>query len=288
MRSGPAMAPMIPGPAPGRGSAADASAPLVPGYGLGVSEPLQLLLTRRWLRAHPDRGRRPRRFRPALALAVGPRPPRRPRRRRSDRPGAGPGRGPAVRGPARRPSYGRQVTVRGAYAAAGQRLVPRGDVYWVVTPAAGRSRLVVPVVRGTVTTTDAPAPPAGEVSVQGRVEPYEGDPGRSPPDAGLPPGQLPRLAPSALTGVVDGPLAGGWVALDRAGPGVRAAAGDGSELARGDRSCAGRTRRTPCSGCCSRGSSRSCGSAGSATSCASAARSRPPGNVNRRVRRVEL
>lgn len=178
-----------------------------------MSEPLQLLLTRRWLaltliavavlvgfallshwqwdRAH--------RADLASAASIDPAPVAVAELVSAD--------------PVAAPAYGRLVTVRGEYAAAGQRLVPRGDVYWVVTPMRAGAGLVVPVVRGTVTTADAPPPPAGEVSVQGRVEPYEGDPGTQPSDAGLPPGQLPRLAPSALAGVVDGPLAGGWVAL---------------------------------------------------------------------------
>jgi cytochrome oxidase assembly protein ShyY1 len=72
----------------------------------------------------------------------------------------------------------------------------------------------VPVVRGTVVEPSAaPAVPTGEVTVVGRVEPYEGDPGVQPGDSALPAGQLPRLTAAALLDETGAPAAAGWLAL---------------------------------------------------------------------------
>lgn len=116
--------------------------------------------------------------------------------------------------PAAAAAYGRQVSAVGEYDAGGQRLVVRGDGYWVVTPLVPESGPVLPVVRGEVSDpAAATAPPAGTVTVLGRVEPYDGDPGPQPGDAQLPAGQLPRLTASLLRDVGGDELAGGWVAV---------------------------------------------------------------------------
>lgn len=115
-------------------------------------------------------------------------------------------------------SYGRRVAVTGTYLPDAQRLVPRGEVYWVVTPLQ-TAGAVVPVVRGTVTAPAAPPAPEGIVEVTGRVEPYEGDPGPQPGDDTLPPDQLPRLTRATVADALagTGPL-GGWVALTSQAP----------------------------------------------------------------------
>lgn len=109
--------------------------------------------------------------------------------------------------------YGRQVTATGEYDAGAQRLVVRGDRYWVVTPLVPDAGPVVAVVRGEVSDPSVAAPPpAGTVTVVGRAEPYDGDPGPQPGDAQLPAGQLPRLTASLLQQASGGEVAGGWVA----------------------------------------------------------------------------
>lgn len=110
-------------------------------------------------------------------------------------------------------SYGRQVTATGTYDPAGQRVVVRGDTYWVVTPLRPDAGPTIPVVRGVLTESTAPEPPGGTVTVVGRVEPYDGDPGAQPSDASLPAGRLPRLTASLMTDAAGGEVTGGWVAL---------------------------------------------------------------------------
>ncbi|MEO6821901.1 MAG: SURF1 family protein, partial [Candidatus Nanopelagicales bacterium] len=116
-------------------------------------------------------------------------------------------------------AYGRSVTVTGTYEPATQRLVPRGSTYFVITalhPSTGGP--AVPVVRGTAARPSAPAPPTGAVTVTGRLQPYDGDPGVQPSDADLPAGQVARIAASALAPVMGPDLAGGWVALSHQSP----------------------------------------------------------------------
>ncbi|HEY7858939.1 MAG TPA: SURF1 family protein [Candidatus Nanopelagicales bacterium] len=111
-------------------------------------------------------------------------------------------------------AYGRAVTVTGKYDPATQRLVPRGSTYFVITalhPSTGGP--AVPVVRGSTAHPSAPAPPTGEVTVTGRLQPYDGDPGVQPSDADLPAGQAARIAASALVPIMGPDLTGGWVAL---------------------------------------------------------------------------
>jgi cytochrome oxidase assembly protein ShyY1 len=115
-------------------------------------------------------------------------------------------------------AYGRSVTVTGVYEAGTQRLVPRGSTYFVIAALRQPGGAVVPVVRGTVSAPPAPPVPGGTVTVTGRLQPYDGDPGVQASDASLPPGQLARIAPSALTPVMGPALLGGWVTLSTQDP----------------------------------------------------------------------
>lgn len=190
-----------------------------PGYGLGVSAVRAQLLTPRWIAAT------------AVALATlvafGFLSHWQWDRANRDQDAAAAGADPApvdvatVLGvdPLPADSYGRRVSATGSYDAAGQRVVVRGDTYWVVTPLLPQSGPAIPVVRGVLTAPTAPAPPPGTVTVVGRVEPYDGDPGTQPSDAGLPAGQLPRLTGSLLTDAVGGEVTGGWVAMTSQQPG---------------------------------------------------------------------
>jgi cytochrome oxidase assembly protein ShyY1 len=110
--------------------------------------------------------------------------------------------------------YGRQATVTGSYDRAAQRLVRQSNGYWVVSPLRTVAGDIVAVVRGVVpTATTVPPTPSGIVTVTGRIQPYDGDPGVQPGDAGTPAGQLPRLTPSALDPLVDQPVVGGFLTL---------------------------------------------------------------------------
>jgi cytochrome oxidase assembly protein ShyY1 len=204
----------------------------VPGYRCRVSESLRLLLTRRWIglsifallvvggfgvmshwqwdRAHRDEA--------ADAAASDP---------------AAVPIGQLLTGSvALDPTdYGRSVTVTGSYDPASQRLVPRGSTYFVIAalhPSSGGP--AVPVVRGSAAHLPVSAPPTGEVTVTGRLQPYDGDPGVQPSDADLPAGQAARIAASALVPVMGADLAGGWVALSQQSPQTTTAQGPGAAL----------------------------------------------------------
>ena len=115
--------------------------------------------------------------------------------------------------------YGRQATVSGAYDAAAQRLIAQSNGYWVVTPLRTAAGAIVAVVRGVVPTATTMAPiPAGTVTVSGRIQPYDGDPGVQPGDTATPAGQLPRLTPSALNPLVGGTVVGGFLTLTEQQP----------------------------------------------------------------------
>ncbi|HET8971357.1 MAG TPA: SURF1 family protein [Candidatus Nanopelagicales bacterium] len=117
-------------------------------------------------------------------------------------------------------AYGRLVSVTGRYVPSAQRHVARGDGYWVVTPLRRAGGPAVAVVRGRLAAAGTPpSPPDGEVSVVGRVEPFEGDPGVQPGDASTPTGQLPRLTAAAVQGTLDAPVAPAWLALQTQQPG---------------------------------------------------------------------
>lgn len=119
----------------------------------------------------------------------------------------------------------RRVVVAGRYDVAGQVLVRQREVdgqpgFLVVTPlrTAGPAALVV---RGFVPssgpadqTPSVPAPPAGVVTVTGRVLPSE--PPR--PTAGLPAGQVERIDVPALAARLGVPTYGGYLELVDAAP----------------------------------------------------------------------
>ena len=128
---------------------------------------------------------------------------------------------------------GRSVTARGRYDAARQLLVPgrardgrRG--YLVVTPLRTASG-VVPVLRGWVPSTTSPtvAPPAGAVTMTGRLqmsEPREAS--QVDPLAALPAGQIAYVSSVSLLQVwpyPPGELVDGYVAASQESPAATAA-----------------------------------------------------------------
>ncbi len=115
----------------------------------------------------------------------------------------------------------RKVTAAGRYDAAGQVLVRRRQVddrlgFLVVTPLRTSGGATLLVVRGFVAATGAatdspavPGPPAGAVTVAGRLFPSE----RGSPTEGLPAGQVDRIDVPALTARRDAPAYGGYLEL---------------------------------------------------------------------------
>jgi cytochrome oxidase assembly protein ShyY1 len=117
----------------------------------------------------------------------------------------------------------RLVRATGTYVGEGQRLVRQrslngGNGYFVLTPLATltpqRTEAVLWVARGWIpagpdarTPSTVPEPPAGEVTVTGRARPWE------PPvdESGLPPSQIQRIGPTALTPAVEGPSYPFWI-----------------------------------------------------------------------------
>jgi cytochrome oxidase assembly protein ShyY1 len=108
----------------------------------------------------------------------------------------------------------RAVTVTGAYVPGAQVLVRKRPLdarngFWAMTPLRTASGTTVWVNRGWLPTAgdalsarEAPAPPAGEVSVTGYLRPFEdADPDAN---AGLPPGQVAAVAPALLPEISDG------------------------------------------------------------------------------------
>ena len=115
--------------------------------------------------------------------------------------------------------YGRQATVTGAYDAAAQRLVVQSNGYWVVSPLRTAAGTTVAVVRGVIPTATTAAPtPIGTITVRGRIQPFDGDPGVQPGDASTPAGQLPRLTPSALNSLLGTAVVGGFLTLTEQQP----------------------------------------------------------------------
>jgi cytochrome oxidase assembly protein ShyY1 len=127
----------------------------------------------------------------------------------------------AVGRPAGEPARLRQVTAVGRYQPAGQVLVRQRTVgaragFLVVTPlrTAGGTLLVVrgfvPAVGAATQSPPAPAPPAGEVTVTGRV--YRSEP--TEPAGALPAGQVERIdVPGLAHRAGAGPAYGGYVEL---------------------------------------------------------------------------
>jgi cytochrome oxidase assembly protein ShyY1 len=117
----------------------------------------------------------------------------------------------------------RLVRATGTYDDEGQRLVRQrslngGNGYFVITPLVtlgpDRTEAALWVARGWIpagpdarTPSAVPEPPSGEVTVTGRARPWE------PPvdESGLPPNQVQRIGPGALSAAVDGPAYPFWV-----------------------------------------------------------------------------
>ena len=107
----------------------------------------------------------------------------------------------------------RQVSAVGHYALAGQVLVRKRPLegrngFWVATPFVTASGAVLIVNRGwleavggATSGATAPAPPPGEVTVIGRVQPSEDAPGSQPKD--LPAGQVTDLDVSLVGGAAN-------------------------------------------------------------------------------------
>ncbi len=122
-------------------------------------------------------------------------------------------------------AYGRLVTVTGTYVRSAQGVLQRGDERWVVTALQPRQGPPLAVVRGSAPGPGlAPDPPEGEVTVVGRLEPYDGDPGAQPGDPTLSSGELPRLTGSVVSqllargGVAGEDVTSAWVALTEQTP----------------------------------------------------------------------
>lgn len=113
------------------------------------------------------------------------------------------------------------VTATGRYDADSTVLVRKRPLdgkngFWVVTPLITTSGTVLAVNRGwlpaegaATTTPDVPKPPAGEVSITGRIAPSEEAPDQQPGD--LPPGQITDLSVPLVAG--GAPAYPGYVTL---------------------------------------------------------------------------
>ncbi|WP_424643560.1 SURF1 family protein [Embleya sp. AB8] len=125
---------------------------------------------------------------------------------------------------------GRSVTVGGTYDAAHQLVVPGRRLdgrtgSYVVTPLLVAGRPAVVVNRGWVEGTTAPAPPAGPVTVTGRLEWSEAEHTSDADRAtDLKPGQLSMISTPELVNVLPYPLTDGFVALTEQSPTADAAA----------------------------------------------------------------
>lgn len=115
-------------------------------------------------------------------------------------------------------SYGTRVELTGTYDAQHQTLVAHGpQSYWVITPLRPSNGPAVAIARGSVTDPSDPrvaAIPAGTVTVVGRAQPFEGDPGSS--STPLPDGQIERLTAPGLA--LPYAAAPGWIALETQDP----------------------------------------------------------------------
>ena len=107
-------------------------------------------------------------------------------------------------------NYGKRVRVTGTFDGAHQVLVRRDEsTFVIVTPLTRLAEPSVAVARGTVNSSEDPAVmqiPAGQVTLAGTLQPFDGDPGG---ESDLPQGQVRHLTAAAV-GV--SPLVGGWIA----------------------------------------------------------------------------
>ncbi len=126
-------------------------------------------------------------------------------------------------------TMGREVTAAGRYDAAHQLLVPNRTVngkqgYYVLTPLLTADGRAVAVVRGWVAGAPGtpPAPPAGEVSVTGRLQASETSGSDGAVAGGLPAGQLGTISQATLVNLLPYGTYDGWVAADQVGAGLTA------------------------------------------------------------------
>ncbi|OYO14155.1 hypothetical protein BI335_13250 [Enemella evansiae] len=111
--------------------------------------------------------------------------------------------------------YGRPVTTTGRYLPEQQVLVPEPNApgrFRVVTALRLADGTVLPVVRGVVEGTDAPPPPAGEVTQTGLLLPTEAE-----PESPAPAGQLGTVRLQRLAQLWPDQLMPGFLSLDDAG-----------------------------------------------------------------------
>lgn len=112
-------------------------------------------------------------------------------------------------------AVGRRVVAAGRY---GQSLlVPdrqRGG-WWVLAELRTATGSVLPVVRGRTAEPTAPPPPAGEVTVTGRLQPPQGTPPGAEP---LPAGQVASIDTADLVNRWGGPIHPAYVVLEQEFP----------------------------------------------------------------------
>lgn len=107
--------------------------------------------------------------------------------------------------------YGRTVVFRGRYLPGTEVLVPEEDQpgrYRVVTALRLDNGDVLPVVRGTATSTTAPPAPSGDQAGQGLLLPSE-----EAPTGDLPDGQISSVRLPTLAQTWPAPIVGGFVTL---------------------------------------------------------------------------
>jgi cytochrome oxidase assembly protein ShyY1 len=111
--------------------------------------------------------------------------------------------------------YGRSIAVEGSYEQGLQLLVPAEDAsgqFRVLTGLRQADGSLVAVVRGVVSTPNAPSPPTGSVHQVGVLLPTE----EHVPEAHLPKGQMASVRLPALAQQWPGPLIDGFVTLSSA------------------------------------------------------------------------
>lgn len=126
-------------------------------------------------------------------------------------------------------TLGREVTASGSYDAAHQLLVPNRTVdgkqgYYVLTPLRTAGGQAVAVVRGWVEGAPGtpPAPPAGQVTVTGRLQAAESTDTEGAVAGGLPAGQLGMISQATLVNLLPYGTYDGWVAADGVPAGLTA------------------------------------------------------------------
>ncbi|MCX4748050.1 SURF1 family protein [Kitasatospora sp. NBC_01287] len=127
-------------------------------------------------------------------------------------------------------TLGRAVAATGQYDAAHQLLVPDRALdgrqgYYVLTPLRTATGRAVAVVRGWLPGSPGaavPAPPTGQVTVEGRLQASETSDTSGAVNGGLPTGQLGMISPATLVNLLPYPVYDGWVAADGVPAGLTA------------------------------------------------------------------